>query len=96
MKEPVKQKVKENRMLFVRIPANMTNVFQLFDLAVIGSFKFLMKRKFTEWYSKEIGHQLDENMPTEKIVVKVESTNSETIACELAYGTIQSPDICSW
>ena len=30
-----------------------------------------MTSKFTEWYSKEIGKQLDENVPVEKIEIKV-------------------------
>ena len=71
MKEPVKQKVKENHILFVRVPANMTNIFQPLDLTVNGSFKSLMKSKFTEWYSKEIGKQLEENIPIEDIEIKL-------------------------
>ena len=46
--EPVKEKLKENRILFVRVPANMTNLFQPLDLTVNRSFKAMMKRKFTE------------------------------------------------
>ena len=49
MTEHAKQKVKENRILFVRILANMTNIFQPLDLTVNGSFKSLMKSKFTEY-----------------------------------------------
>ena len=48
----------------------MTNIFQPLDLTVNGSFKSLMKSKFTEWYSKEIGKQLDENVRTEEIEIK--------------------------
>ena len=71
MKEPVKQKVKENHILFVRVPANMTNIFQPLDLTVNGSFKSLIKSKFTEWSSKEIGKQLEKNVPIEDIEKKL-------------------------
>ena len=71
MTEPVKQKMKENHILFVRVPANMTNISQPLDLTVNGSFKFLMKSKFTEWYSKEIGKQLEENVPIEDTEIKL-------------------------
>ena len=43
--------LKENHILFVRVPANMRNIFQPLDLTVNGSFRSLMKSKFTEWYS---------------------------------------------
>ena len=41
----------------------MTNIFQPLDLTVNGSAKSFMKRKFTEWYSAEIGTALDEGIP---------------------------------
>ena len=71
MKEPVKQKMKENHILFVRVPVNMRNIFQPLDLTVNGSFKSLMKSTFTEWYSKETGKQLEENVPIEDIEIKL-------------------------
>ena len=71
MAESVKQKMMENHILFVRVPANMTNIFQPLDLTVNGSFKSLMKSKLTEWYSKEIGKQLEENVPIEDIEIKL-------------------------
>ena len=63
--------MKENHILFVRVPANMTNIFQPLDLTVNGSFKSLMKSKFTEWYSKEIGKQLEENVLIGDIKIKL-------------------------
>jgi len=58
MTEQVQEKLKESRILFVRVPANMTNLFQSLDLTVNRSFKAMMKRKFTEWYSKRISEEL--------------------------------------
>ena len=69
--EESKQKMKENHILFVRVLANMRNIFQPLDLTVNGSFKSLMKRKFTEWYCKEIGKQLEENVPIEDSEIKL-------------------------
>ena len=63
--------MKENHILFVRVPVNMTNIFQPLDLTVNGSFKSLMKSTFTEWYSKETGKQLEENVPIEDIEIKL-------------------------
>ena len=66
--------LKENHILYVRVPANMTNIFQPLDLTVNGSFRSLMKSKFTKWYSKELGKQLEENKlieDTEKLKVSV-------------------------
>ena len=71
MTEPVTKKMKDNHILFVRVPANMTNIFQPLDLTVNGSFKALMKSKFTEWYSKEISKQLQKKIPMEDIEIKL-------------------------
>lgn len=71
MTEEVKEKLKENQILFVRVPANMTNLFQPLDLTVNRSFKAMMKRKFTEWYSKEITEELEKGTPLEDIDIKL-------------------------
>ena len=39
MSEPVKEKLIENSILLVRVPANMSNLFQPLDLTVNGSVK---------------------------------------------------------
>ena len=71
MTEPLKRKMKESHIFFVRVPANITNIFQPKDLTVNGSFKSLMKSKFTEWHSKQIGKQLEENVPIEDTEIKL-------------------------
>ena len=45
MTKPVKQKMKKNHIIFVRISANMTNIFQPLELTINRFFKFLMKSK---------------------------------------------------
>ena len=49
----------------------MTNIFQPLDLTVNDSAKSFMKRKFTEWYSAEIGTALDEGIPLDVIEIKL-------------------------
>ena len=49
----------------------MTNIFQPLDLTVNGSFKALMKQKFTEWYSKQIANELEKGTPLDDIEVKL-------------------------
>ena len=59
MTRPVLQKLEEHRIFIVRVPPNMTNLFQPLDLTVNGAAKAFMKRKYTEWYSGEIANALD-------------------------------------
>ena len=71
MTDPVKEKLRQNNILLVRVPANMTNLFQPLDLTVEGSFKAFMKHTLTEWYSKEIAKGLDNGVQQEDIDVKL-------------------------
>ena len=71
MTGPVLEKLRDNKILLVRVPANMTNIFQPLDLTVNGSFKALMKKKFTEWYSKQITNELEKGTPLDDIEVKL-------------------------
>ena len=71
MTGPVLEKLRDNKILLVRVPANMTNIFQPLDLTVNGSFKALMKKKFTEWYSKQIANELEKGTPLDDIEVKL-------------------------
>ena len=71
MTEPVKEKLRANNILLVRVPANMTNLFQPLDLTVNGSVKALMKQKFTLWYSQEISKALNEGVPLDDIEINL-------------------------
>ena len=57
--------------LNVRVPANMTNLFQPLDLTVNRSAKAFMTRKLTEWYSLQITKQLDSGKNCDEIEVKL-------------------------
>ena len=71
MTEPVMEKMRENNIKLVRVPPNMTNIFQPLDLTVNGAAKAYLKSKFTEWYSNSIAKQLDEGKIIEEIDVKL-------------------------
>ena len=51
MTEPVLNKLRENGICLVRVPPNMTDLYQPLDLTVNGAAKAFMKWKYTEWYS---------------------------------------------
>ena len=54
MTDPIMKKLQENNISNVRVPANMTNLFQPLDLTVNGSAKAFMKRKFTDPKSQKL------------------------------------------
>ena len=59
MTPAVLQKLRENYIFLVRVPPNMTNLFQPLDSTVSGAAKAFMKRLFIEWYSQEIWKELE-------------------------------------
>ena len=59
MTEDVLTVLKDNNMLLVQVPANMTHIFQLLDLTVNGIFKTFIRKKFSKWYSSQILHALE-------------------------------------
>ena len=61
--------LKENDICVVNVPANMTKYYQPLDLTVNGYAKRFMKIKFTEWYSKQIGKQMQEGKKLEDVEV---------------------------
>ena len=66
MTEEVTSLLHDNNVLLVRVPSNMTHLFQPLDLTVNGHCKAYMKSKFAEWYRKQMenalfqGKQVDE------------------------------------
>ena len=49
MTDPVTQALKNN-IILVKIPRNMTYIYQLLNVTVNHSAKVIFKRRFTEWY----------------------------------------------
>ena len=70
MTEDVLTVLKESNILLLRIPTNMTNIFQPLDLTLNGSFKNFMRKKFSELYSRQILHVLENE--SEVMDVKVD------------------------
>ena len=72
MTDPVLQKLRDNHIKLVRVPPNMTHLFQPLDLTVNGAAKSYFKRRFTEWFSAKIAKDLDAGKPMEEIEVKLQ------------------------
>ena len=71
MTTPATVKLAENHIKYVKVPANMTNLFQPLDLTINRSTIAFMNKKFTKWYSLEIMKQLDSGKNTDEIEVKL-------------------------
>ena len=71
MTTPATVKLAENHIKYVKVPANMTNLFQPLDLIINRSTIAFMNKKFTKWYSLEIMKQLDSGKNTDEIEVKL-------------------------
>ena len=50
-----------------KVPANMTHLFQPFDLAVNNHCKVFMKNKFGEWFTKQVENWLKHGLRVEEI-----------------------------
>ena len=48
MTTPVRDTLAENHIKYVKVPASMTNLFQLLDLTIRRSAKAIMKKRFTK------------------------------------------------
>ena len=71
MTDPVLAKLKESHIKLVRVPPNMTHLFQPLDMTVNGSAKSYLKRQFTEWFSSKISDELDSGKELEHIEIKL-------------------------
>ena len=49
----------------------MTKYYQVLDLTVNKYAKAFTRKKFNEWYAKEIHHQLDAGIPIQAVDVKL-------------------------
>ena len=74
MTEKVLEKLKCNKIFLVRVPANMTHIFQLLDLTVNGHFEQYMKEKFSTWYSEQISQALENGEKLENINISFKIT----------------------
>ena len=71
--KPVIDKMTENNIKLVKVPANMIRLFQPLDLTINGAAKAYMKKHFTEWYSRCIIQELDSGKGVDNIDIQLKS-----------------------
>ena len=62
--------LKENNIILIRVPANMTHIFQPLDLTVNQWAKKIMRDRFSQWYAGVIRQHLDEGKILEEVEIK--------------------------
>ena len=67
MTTPVIDKLVENNILLVKV----THICQPLDVAVNGTAKQFMKRKFIDWYAKQIVYAMNDGTAVENIDIKM-------------------------
>ena len=70
MTPPVLELLKENNILLVKVPNNMTHLFQPLDLTVNSWAKNFVREKFAQWYASQFREGLDSGKDLEDIEVK--------------------------
>ena len=60
---------KEQNIEIACVPADMTHLLQSLDLTVNGYAKKYTRRKFNDWYTTQVGMQLDEGKSLQDITV---------------------------
>ena len=71
MTSDVKEIIEKHNFIVVNVPGNMTKYYQVLDLTVNKYVKTFKRKKFNEWYAKEIHLQLDAGIPLEEVDVKL-------------------------
>ena len=72
MTTDVKEVIEKHNFIVVNIPANMTKYYQVLNLTVNKYAKAFTRKKFNEWYAKEIHRQWDAGIPLEEVDVKLQ------------------------
>ena len=66
--------LKDNNILLDRVPIKMMHIFQPLDLTVNETFNTFMYKKFSEWYSRQILHALENRCEVMQVKVDVKLT----------------------
>lgn len=74
MTSEVLNKIKENHICVVNVPANMTKFYQPLDLTVNGHAKRFLRNKFSTWYADQISKQLNDVVKIDEVDVKLRLT----------------------
>ena len=59
-----------NNILLVKVPNNLTHLFQPLDLTVNSSAKNFLREKFAAWYAMKVKESLDEGIDLEDVDIK--------------------------
>ena len=79
MTQEVTTLFRNNNIFFVKVPNNMTQLFQPLDLTVNGHCKSFMKKQCAEWFSKQFNNQLSLGKKAEEIEIKFPLTTIKPI-----------------
>ena len=71
MNSDVKEVLEKHNFIVVKVPGNMTKYYQVLDLTVNKYAKAFTRKKFNEWYAKEIHRQLDAVISLKEVDVKL-------------------------
>ena len=71
MTSDVKEVIEKHNFIVVNVPGNMTKYYQVLDLTVNKYAKAFTRKKFNEWYAKEIHRQLDAVISLKEVDVKL-------------------------
>ena len=74
---------KAYNLCVINVPANMTKYYQPLDLTVNFEAKCFFKRKFVDWYSKQVSNQLSEGKPLESVQVPLKLSIIKPNSCRL-------------
>ena len=69
--KPVIDKMTENNIKLVKVPTNMTRLFQPLDLTINGAAKAYMKNRFSEWYSRCIIQEIDSGKGVDNVDIQL-------------------------
>ena len=69
--KPIIDKMTENNIKLVKVPANITRLFHSLDLTVNGAVKAYLKKRFTAWYSRCIIQDLDSGKGVDNIDIQL-------------------------
>ena len=76
--------LEDNNILATNVPPNVTHLFQSLDLTVNRVAKAFTKKKFSEWFSKQISIGLENGQELEDIEIDHRLKCLEAPACNVA------------
>ena len=77
--EEVTSHLIQNNIYFVKVPNNMTHLFQPLDLTVNGDCKKFMKKKFSEWYTQQVDNAIQAGVKLENINIEFKLTTMKPL-----------------